>query len=283
MSQVRRCKLVHPFFHTLTTFVVSRLKNLLKKIWWRCSNNVIVNNVLVAFRIDRMFSQRGNPYIRFTPSPTRSVQENAGYSNRQEINEVLERSKQDLMNAVTLFTKPGDKLLDVGCGPGMYLSLFREAGYALYATDINPGMIELAKQQVPKAIFTCGDILEIEMKTRFRFIYCIGMLIYVPPSQLRPFLVKLHSWLEDDGVLYLNYPHAISRWDVLFRDITYVQYSPSHLAKMASNYFNILEHRHAFDGREVTDYDRTPYKSLNPHTHRTYKNSYLLIAKKKPV
>jgi SAM-dependent methyltransferase len=236
---------------------------------------------MIFLKKDTYFSTKGNPYATFVPADKKSVQENAGYSNRQEINEVLERSKKVLLEVAGSHLNPNDKILDIGCGPGMYLSLFKDSEFQLHATDINAGMIAAAKQQVPNVVFYQGDLSTLIIPEKFNLIYCIGVLIYIPPTQLKPFIEKIHSLLQNNGILYLNFPHAISYWDTWFKDITYVQYSPAYLRKLLSPYFEIEIDRHAFDERFIESYDETPYKSLNPGTNRTYKNSYLLVAKKK--
>jgi SAM-dependent methyltransferase len=239
--------------------------------------------MLIAMGKDRYFSQRGNPYTSYVPAGSKSVQENAGYSNREEINQVLAKSKSDLLQTAQTHLKTNAKILDIGCGPGMYLGLFKNLPYELHATDINSGMIDLAKQEVPRATFYAGDIHDVVISERFDLIYCIGVLIYIPPSSLQAFLKKIMSLLNDGGILYLNFPQAISVWDTWYKDITYVQYSPAHLRKLLAPYVEFLADHHAFDDRFIERYDQTPYKSLNPDTHRTYKNSYLLVAKKKTL
>lgn len=262
-------------------YSLKHLKYIVKRVLYFLTNNVVVNNLLIALGKDRYFSQRGNPYTTYVPAGSKSVQENAGYSNREEINEVLSKSKQDLLFIAQAQLKMQAKILDIGCGPGMYLSLFKDASYELHATDINSGMLTLAKKEVPRATFYEGDINDLVIRETFDMIYCIGVLIYIPPSRLRAFIEKTVSLLNEGGILYLNFPHAISVWDSWYKDITYVQYSPAHLRKLLAPYMEILVDHHAFDDRRIEGYDKTPYKSLNPNTHRTYKNSYLLVAKKK--
>jgi SAM-dependent methyltransferase len=257
------------------------LKHSIKRSLSALTNNLILNNVMIFLKKDNYFSAKGNPYTTFVPADKKSVQENAGYSNRQEINEVLERSRKVLLEVTATYLKAGDKILDIGCGPGMYLSLFKDSGFELHATDINAGMIAAARQQVPNAVFYQGELSTLAIPEKFKMIYCIGVLIYIPPTKLKPFIKKIHSLLHDHGVLYLNFPHAISYWDTWFKDITYVQYSPAYLRELLSPYFEIEVDGHAFDERFIDSYDKTPYKSLNPDTDRTYKNSYLLVAKKK--
>lgn len=244
-------------------------------------NNFIMNAFFRVTGMDRWLYGSKNPYLSFKPNESKSVQENAGYSDRPEINEVLQKSKQDLLDTVHSFCEAGDKLLDVGCGPGFYLGLFSNSKWITHATDINPDMLANARVHTGVSETFCGSYTSIHIPCKYRFIYCIGVLIYIPPYDLEVFFRKLYDNLEAGGVLYLNYPHALSWLDTVYNDMTYVQYSPIVIEQELKGKFDIIRHEHAFDGRKIGSYDKAPYKSLNPYTNRTYKNSYLLIAKKK--
>ncbi len=244
-------------------------------------NNFISNFFIRMFGLEKTIYHKANPYLLFKPTRTKSTQENAGYSIRPEINEVIEKSKSDLKQAVNELSIKESKILDIGCGPGMYLQLFKESSFELYATDINRSMLEEAQKIVPRANFIPGDFMELPLNLKFNFIYCIGVLIYIPNQSIEDFFQKVADKLEPNGILYLNYPHAISWLDTVYNDLTYIQYSPKAIEKFIQPYFTIIKHEHAFDGRKIGSYDNKPYKSLNPNTVRTYKNSYLLIAQKK--
>lgn len=244
-------------------------------------NNFVINCIIRLAGLEALIYHQLNPYIKLVPSENKSTQENAGYSNRPEINEVLEKSKSDLLQVADLYCKKNEAILDIGCGPGMYLQQFKEKNYQLTGTDLNPNMINLCKKNVPEALYCIGDFMSIEFKTPFKFIYCIGMLIYIPKYQIEHFIKKVYSLLDDKGIFYLNYPHAISLLDTWYNDLTYIRYSPQFIEKIIAPYFTIIKHEQAFDGRKIVNYDKQPYKSLNPATDRTYKNSYLLIAQKK--
>jgi len=256
------------------------IKKIINKILvWNLSRNFIFNKCLIALKLDKKVASFTNPYLTLKPNADRGIQENAGYSIRPEINEVLEKSKIDLLTCISSNLKQENSILEIGCGPGMYLSLIPNL-YKKTACDINEGLIEIAKKQVPDAKFCEGNFSSIHFKETFDFIYCIGVLIYFTPTELKEVLNKMHQLLNSAGILYINYPHAINKADARFTDLTYVQYSPKYIEKLIEGKFEIITHHHAFDGRVIESYDKTPYKSLNPNTNRTYKNSYLLVAKK---
>lgn len=54
--------------------------------------------------------------------------------------------------------KAGQKLLDVGCGSGLFCRLARAAGAAVTGFDATAGMVEQAKLRVPQADFYVGDM-----------------------------------------------------------------------------------------------------------------------------
>ena len=51
----------------------------------------------------------------------------------------------------------GAAVLDLGCGNGSFLSLFRNKGWRLYGTDFSTTGIEIAKRTYPEIEFALGD------------------------------------------------------------------------------------------------------------------------------
>jgi len=53
--------------------------------------------------------------------------------------------------AVAMGLRPGDKVLDLGCGPGLLAIPFARLGMAVTAVDPEPEMIEAARAEAAKA------------------------------------------------------------------------------------------------------------------------------------
>ncbi len=53
--------------------------------------------------------------------------------------------------------RPGETLLDVGCGDGFWTDLFAEAGFPSTGVDFSPGGIEVARTAYPTPTFLVGD------------------------------------------------------------------------------------------------------------------------------
>ncbi|MGH2465732.1 MAG: class I SAM-dependent methyltransferase, partial [Candidatus Limnocylindrales bacterium] len=57
--------------------------------------------------------------------------------------------------------RPGERLLDVGCGDGFWTGLFAQAGLAVTGTDLSPGGIEIARRAHPGVEFVVGNAEEL--------------------------------------------------------------------------------------------------------------------------
>ncbi len=54
--------------------------------------------------------------------------------------------------------EPGTKLLDLGCGSGVYTRWLRERGCEVCGADFSEGMIEIARRECPEIAFTVAEV-----------------------------------------------------------------------------------------------------------------------------
>lgn len=122
-------------------------------------------------------------------------------------------SHEYLSPAVNYFlggVPPKSVVLDMGCGNGAFLSLFRNRGWRLYGTDLSPRSIEAARQTYPDIKFVLADAHS-----------CVSALqgvmgeadviisteviehLYDPPA----FLSQCYELLRPDGLLVLSTPY----------------------------------------------------------------------------
>jgi SAM-dependent methyltransferase len=257
------------------------MKTKIKKTLRFLFNNVLFNNLMILLGLENKIKRHYNIYVDFKPDPNKSLQEIAGFSNRPEINEVLSKIHQVLIQTRDKYLPNQAHVLDIGCGPGLYLKNFPEPYFKIFAIDINKNMLEIAKRENPTLEFFHGDFISTEINEKFNLIYSIGMLCYIARNDIEKFFVKVHQLLEEKGIVFISYPHAISKWDLFYPDLSYIQYSPGLIESIVQPYFNILQHEHILDGRKIQDFDKNPYPNLNQNVNRTYRNSYLLVAQKK--
>jgi SAM-dependent methyltransferase len=59
------------------------------------------------------------------------------------------------------YVRPGDRVLDAGCGPGRFTLELLRLGAHVTALDISPGQLELLRARVPDIEATVGDITDL--------------------------------------------------------------------------------------------------------------------------
>lgn len=101
------------------------------------------------------------------------------------------------------------KLLDLGCGPGIYAELFCKIGFDVIGIDFSKRSIDYAKENAVKnqlnIEYLYKNYLEIEYENEFdiiTLIYCdFGVL---SPSNRSLLLKKIYRALKKDGVLVFD-------------------------------------------------------------------------------
>ncbi|MGZ3899583.1 MAG: class I SAM-dependent methyltransferase [Bacteroidia bacterium] len=241
--------------------------------------------MLYLFGLDGYLNDASQDYIDYKPDTSKSLQEIAGYANRPEINDVLKSLHRQLKECVekhrASVTGSEYSILELGCGPGLYLQDFNSSGYKLTGIDVSNEMCSLARKNVPAADIIHGHFLKHEFNTTFDCIYSIGVLMYFSKGQVKRVFDKMHALLNKNGIIFISYPHAFRKKDLTYHDFTYVHYSPSFLEKLVTEKFTVLHHLHQDQQKKVTDYDRTPYINPENYDNRSYVNNYIIILQKK--
>jgi len=245
-------------------------------LYSKLTNNIIINNILIAIGLDAKKELAVGQWKAFKYDASKSIQQNAGFSHTAEVEESLKKVKQKLIERLKTNTSAKAKVLDFGCGPGIYMKMLAE-DYNVSGVDISEGMLAAAKNILPDSKFYLGNFLSVEFEDKYEAIYSISVLEYVPVSQIREFFSKCASLLTEKGLLFIQYPHALNKIDLYYPDRNYINYSPELITKLASEYFNVIENKQSYDERETCRYDAKPY----PTNSKTFKNGYLLIATKK--
>jgi cyclopropane fatty-acyl-phospholipid synthase-like methyltransferase len=260
---------------------VDILKLLIKK---RILNNQWVNPLFKILRLDAFLNDYVQDYVDYMPDHTKSLQEIAGYSNKSEVNQALQSVQRKLMevfhenfNGI----KPEEiQILDIGCGPGLFLKNFEKKA-TLTGIDISESMCKIARKELPSATIICGHFLKYPFSKRYNYIYSVGVLIYFSRSQLADYFSKIQKLAAQQAIIFISYPHAFRKSDLVYHDYTYVHYSPDYLNELVSEEFEILYHKHQNGERIINDYDRNPLIKAENFDNRSYYNSSILILKKK--
>lgn len=109
----------------------------------------------------------------------------------------------------TLNLKKGDKILDLGCGPGLYTSKLHEMGYKMTGIDYSKRSLKYAQDQSvlkkQSIKYTYMNYLDLDFDQAFDLvvlIYCdFGVLDY---GQRKLLLSKIHGALKPGGRLVFD-------------------------------------------------------------------------------
>jgi len=115
--------------------------------------------------------------------------------------------------AAKLALKPGQRVLDIGCGwGGMALYLNRVAGVEVLGVTLSEEQVRTARERADAAGVADKVRFELidyrDVTGRFERIVSVGMFEHVGPPQFRTFFRKCRDLLTDDGVMLL---HTIGR------------------------------------------------------------------------
>lgn len=104
-------------------------------------------------------------------------------------------------------TKPNKNsiLLDIGCGTGHHLELFKDSFSDMVGLDISPDMIKLAKNNYPNYKYELGNALD-NMKyesNSYTHITCLYFTIYYMKDK-KQFFENAYNWLMPGGYLVIH-------------------------------------------------------------------------------
>lgn len=136
---------------------------------------------------------------------------NSGYSFRVRHKRVLE-----------LFDRPGGKVLDIGCGPGVTVdALVRKHGCEWWGVDIAEAMIHDGSKRFcnePRAHFSVGRIEALEFRDdHFDAVVCVGVVEYVDDDEIA--IREMLRVLKPGGTLIVSVPNAASPFRIWNRAV----------------------------------------------------------------
>lgn len=105
------------------------------------------------------------------------------------IAEEFSQTRREIWKELTFlfdFLKPGEKVLDAGCGNGRWFPLFSEKRVEYFGLDFSEKLIALAKNSFPNGRFFVGNLLSLPFsEEEFDKAYLIAVLHQIPSFQYR--------------------------------------------------------------------------------------------------
>ena len=106
-----------------------------------------------------------------------------------------------------LFDKPNSQILEIGCGPGNITRflLAKRSDLKIKAIDVAPNMIELARENNPKAEFEVMDCRDIhKINDKFDGIICGFCMPYLSEQDCMKMIADCRLLLKDKGIVYFS-------------------------------------------------------------------------------
>jgi ubiquinone/menaquinone biosynthesis C-methylase UbiE len=112
---------------------------------------------------------------------------------------------KDKLNLFCSLLDPGDKVLDLGCGPGNVAKLLVEKGFSVVGVDLSSEMTRIAKENVPAAEFIVSDLRNLRMEEQhYKAIIASFCLVHLNNEETGDLLKNIGIMLKQDGLLYLS-------------------------------------------------------------------------------
>ena len=248
----------------------------MKKLVLLLLNNIVVNRFLILIKQDDFIKRYINNWSRVKVNKNKTLQENVGFSHSEKVNVAVKLIHDYVQETEKKYLKSSAKILDIGCGVGLYLKDF--AAKELYGTDLSSDFLAECKQLIPQAKLFQGDYLKINFeKSSFDLIYSISVIEYISPSKIQSFFNKVYSEMKPGGILLIQYPHALKTFDKWYADLSYISYTPDKIEQLIKEKFKILVHEHSYDKRKVSGVDKISHSKKN---EKSFCNGMILIAQK---
>jgi SAM-dependent methyltransferase len=105
--------------------------------------------------------------------------------------------------------KPGSRVLDLGCGPGLYTQRLAEQGHDCFGIDLGPASIDYAVKQAAaiadRCRYVCGDLREVDFGGGYDLVmFLFGDLNPFPREQAVEILRRCREALAPGGLVLLE-------------------------------------------------------------------------------
>lgn len=117
--------------------------------------------------------------------------------------------RQDSVSKIIDFilenTNPAGRLLDLGCGPGLYTSVFRDKNYTVTGIDFNKASIDYAVQNRGDIRYLMGDYIKEYPQGQYDAVIMIYCDMGTHSDKDRDVLLKnVYDSLDDSGVFIFD-------------------------------------------------------------------------------
>src|SRR6267143_1034072 len=146
-------------------------------------------------------SEAAKPVAEYYQEPR--YQELEYWSREDEARAVLNKIRDSILR--TLGSGAGRTLLDVGCGPGLFLGLAQQAGFEVTGVEVNPQLALRAKECTHGGQIIISEFMKVPADRRFDVISMLDLVEHLPD----PLAALRHArqMLKPDGHIVLYTPN----------------------------------------------------------------------------
>ena len=115
------------------------------------------------------------------------------------------------INWITSRLSAGKRILDLGCGDGLLVSMLKDRGYKAYGIDISDSMIRIANKTYALDIIQKNAEDKLDFKEPFDAMVCYTFSNFINPSLV---FKNIFMNLKKGGYFFFNFPncdHLVSR------------------------------------------------------------------------
>lgn len=103
--------------------------------------------------------------------------------------------------------KPGDHILDLGCGSGRDSLFFKQNGYQVTALDGSEEMVKLSSRLINQPVLHLR-FQEIEFHEAFDAVWACASLLHVNDEEINDVVVRIIRSLKSGGVFYSSFKYG---------------------------------------------------------------------------
>ena len=148
---------------------------------------------------------------------------------------VINQSKS-MIEYCNEFFHQNKKLLEIGTGPGVSLTMFEKKGFDVIGIDANEKCVKFINEKLKNGKCIQGFVDEIEIDEKFDVIWLSHCLEHMPkPHEL---LKKCRELLKKDGIIFVAVPNCENEnvlKDSIYENASSFHYSENTLERIGNN------------------------------------------------
>ena len=122
-------------------------------------------------------------------------------------NNTVNVSMQELYDHFEAYLKPGDKILDLGCGSGRDSRYFLSKGYDVVSVDGSKAMCNLAETYIGKKVRNI-TFEKMDYDNEFDAVWACASLVHVDIGKITDVLFRIQRALKKKGILYASWKYG---------------------------------------------------------------------------